>query len=210
MARVPGTPIAAKSATSLESTYRTPADLVGRIRNGPLGGVIGLDPCTAPDNPCDAEQFYTAEDDGLVQPWDTAGTIYVNPPFIIGAKFAARAIETAALPHAPRIVFLAPAAIGTRWIHDLWEHADDALFLRKRIRFEGVCATKIYVDGEKRPCLLGPDDLVHDLERPESHRYTEGSPTRGTVLFAFNCTLRTLEDLGTRALPLNRHVRKAS
>jgi hypothetical protein len=42
-----------------------------------FGGVIGLDPCTEPDNPTGAQAFYAPPVDGLAMPWD-ASTVFVN------------------------------------------------------------------------------------------------------------------------------------
>src|SRR5436190_18074762 len=49
-----------------------------------LGDIIGLDPCTEPDNPTGAMSFFTVADDGLVQPWHARHwlpSVYVNPPY---------------------------------------------------------------------------------------------------------------------------------
>lgn len=162
-------PMRADSATSAASSWRTPQWLVARIRDDVFGGMIELDPCTCDDNPVDAVFAYTPEDDGLVHSWQRYSSIFVNPPFIDAAKWADKAIREARTQKRPHIVFLAPAAIGTKWVHDLWAEADDAVWLKQRLRFE---------DGNGNRC---------------------GSPTRGTVLFSLNCTLRGLADLGTRA-----------
>lgn len=197
MTLIPGTPRRAASNTSVESCWQTPQWLVERIREA-LGGAIDLDPCTTYANPTKAKQILTPAEDGLLNPWPFARTIYVNPPFIDAAKWAHRTLAESRLNHLPRTIFLAPAAIGTKWLHELWESSDDALFLSKRIRYEGIC---VYKKGKGEPsCCLGPDDLVHAVGHSEYHRYTEGSPTRGTVLFALNGTLRSLSDLGTRGI----------
>jgi phage N-6-adenine-methyltransferase len=195
MSRIAGTPIAAEHGQSIESCWRTPLWLASRIRDDVFGGRIELDPCTAPDNPVGALMFYTPADDGLKQPWLGLDT-FVNPPFIDSKKWSRKAMAEVA-SSGQRVVFLAPAAIGTAWLHDLWEYADDGLWLRKRIRYEGICVFKI-AKGEPA-CLLGPDDPIHSALHPQAHKYTEGSPTRGTVLFGLNCTLERLADLGTRA-----------
>lgn len=202
---VPGTPIAAKDSVSPESTWQTPQWLVERIRKEVFPGYISLDPCTNENNPTCAGQFYTPETDGLALPWDSGlwipggMTIFVNPPFINASEWAAKCLRESRLPYGPRIVFLGPAAIGTKWLHDLWESCDDALFLNKRLRFECVCTFKIGEKPNRRACCLGPESSVHDKTHPEYHRYTTGSPTRGTALFALNCNLSALADLGTIA-----------
>lgn len=46
---------------------------------------IGLDPCTEASNPSGAAHFFTAEDDGLAQPWGGRGLVFVNPPYSLTA-----------------------------------------------------------------------------------------------------------------------------
>lgn len=202
---IPGTPIAADSPTDPQSCWQTPQWLVERIRNDVFHGYISLDPCTNEKNPTGAQRFYTPESDGLRSPWNIGyglvgvTTIFVNPPFISAKEWAALCLAESEKPYQPRIVFLGPAAIGTKWLHDLWEQSHDALFLNKRIRFEGVCTFKVGEKEERRACCLGPDAQIHEKTHSEFHRYTEGSPTRGTALFALNCSLHNLADLGTIA-----------
>lgn len=200
---VPGTPIGADSPTSPESCWQTPQWLVERIRNDAFPGYISLDPCTNQRNPTGARRFYTPEDDGLSAPWDIGDdsptTVFVNPPFCDAGKWAELCRRESIKPYRPNIVFLGPAAIGTMWLHNVWEQCDDALFLNRRIRFEGVCVFKLGEKPNRRACCLGPDAAVHDKVHPEYHRYTEGSPTRGTALFALNGSLERLADLGTIA-----------
>lgn len=166
---VPGTPRRAKSSTSEESCWRTPRWLVDRIRVQ-IGGSIDLDPFSDSSNPTGAKQILTPFEDAFTCEWPFARTIFVNPPFIESAKVAARCITESEKPHKPRVIFLGPAAVGTKWFHDLWARADDALFFKTRLRFE---------------------DAKGNLA---------GSPTRGTVLFGLNCTLKELADLGTRGV----------
>lgn len=201
--RTPGTPIAASSATSPESCWQTPQKLLARIRAGvpQFRNGIDLDPCTSEANPVGAKLFFTVHTNGLIQPWACqADSIFVNPPFIDAAEWASKSYMESQTPERPALIFLGPAAIGTTWLHDLWERADDGLFLRKRIRYEGVCVFKLGEKPNRKSCCLGPEAEVHDKTHPEHHKYTEGSPTRGTALFAFNCSLEGIADLGTRVL----------
>ncbi len=198
MARIPGTPIAADSPTDPASCWRTPQWLVERIRHDLFAGEIELDPCTTYANPVGAKRIYTPTEEGLLMPWD-AKTIFINPPFILCSHFAEKMLLEAQR-FGGFAVYLGPAAIGTAWLHDLWQACDDALFLRRRIRFEGVCTFKIGEGDERRTCTLGPDAQIHNPRHPLHHQYIEGSPTRGTALFSVNGTLKPLADLGTRAL----------
>lgn len=207
---IPGTPIGADSPTSPESCWQTPQWLIKRIKRDVFPGYISLDPCTTDQNPTGARRIYTPENDGLALPWsvaagDTPATIFVNPPFCDAATWGALSWRESREDYCPMVVFLGPASVGTRWFHDTWALAHDALFIGRRLRFEGVCVHKIPlpVENDEKPkrkaCCLGPDAAVHAKDHPEYHRYTEGSPTRGTVLFSMNCSLERLADLGTIA-----------
>lgn len=130
-------PMRAPSATAPESCYLTPQWFLARIVGGPFGGLpIQLDPCTTSDNPVKAVRYFTPAEDGLAQFW-TDDRVFVNPPFVKAEQWAKKAIKESQRPHRPKIVFLGPAAVGTAWFHGLWEVADDALFLRKRLSFDG-------------------------------------------------------------------------
>ena len=58
----------------------TPAPIIAAARYT-FGGTIALDPASSPviNQVVQAERFYAAEEDGLVQPWD-ASTLWLNPP----------------------------------------------------------------------------------------------------------------------------------
>lgn len=57
----------------------TPEYVLSPVRAA-FGGTIGLDPCTEPDNPTKAKQFYCLPQDGSVLPWN-ADSVFCNPPY---------------------------------------------------------------------------------------------------------------------------------
>lgn len=59
--------------------FLTPGYVLEPVRQA-LGGVIGLDPCTEPDNPTGAVDFYCPPVDGAAQSW-SAPAVFVNPPY---------------------------------------------------------------------------------------------------------------------------------
>lgn len=110
----------------------TPTYVLAPVREA-LGGTIELDPCTEPDNPVSAERFYTAEDDGLVQPWD-ARTIWVNPPY---GKAREPWIERCILAarEGRRVVLLIPSHTDTRPLQRAASTASSIVFIRGRVKF---------------------------------------------------------------------------
>jgi hypothetical protein len=98
-----------------------------------LGGVIGLDPCTTPDNPAGAERFYCPPADGAELPWD-APSIFVNPPYSRAReRWVHRCIAAGEAGSA--VVLLMPSATDTR----IWQHAAASatavVFVKGRVKF---------------------------------------------------------------------------
>ena len=110
----------------------TPAYALDPIRAA-LGGTIGLDPCTEPDNPTEAERFYTPPTDGCAEPWD-AQAIFVNPPYSRAKdRWVRRCMEAA--DAGATVALLIPAHPDTRIFQAAVEHADSVTFVRGRLKF---------------------------------------------------------------------------
>jgi phage N-6-adenine-methyltransferase len=113
-------------------TQITPPYVLDPIRTA-LGGIIDLDPCTLPDNPCKAERFYTIDDDGLARPW-AATTIYVNPPYSkVREPWVDRCLQAAEAGSA--VVLLMPSATDTRIWQRAARTASDVVLIRGRVKF---------------------------------------------------------------------------
>jgi hypothetical protein len=97
-----------------------------------LGGSIGLDPCTEPDNPCQAEQFYAPPVDGCSEPWN-ASTVFCNPPY--GEQRGRWVDRCIAEGRRRPVVLLIPAHPETRIVQRVLEHCTSVLFIRARLRF---------------------------------------------------------------------------
>ena len=133
----------------------TPAYVLEPVRQA-LGGIV-LDPCTEPDNPCDAERFYTAETDGAAEPWD-AETIYVNPPYSKAReRWVARCIEAAEA--AARVVLLMPSHTDTRLFHKATETASHVVFIKGRVKF-GILRENRRQEAASHPSCLIAWNLV--------------------------------------------------
>lgn len=116
--------------------YLTPGYVLDLVR-ADLGGHIGLDPCTEPDNPTLAQSFYTVTDDGLAQPWRSDGwtpSVFVNPPYGKAREpWMTRCAEAGAAGQA--VVLLVPAATDTRAFQTAARAAGEFVLIRSRLKF---------------------------------------------------------------------------
>lgn len=123
--------------SSAKDDWQTPDCVLDRVR---MIAPIGLDPCTAEDNPVGARWFYTPEDDGLSKSWWTKvenhELIYVNPPYGRGIGAWVDKCREAAKVY-DRVVALLPARTDTKWFP--WD-ADAICFWRGRLKFRGAPA----------------------------------------------------------------------
>lgn len=117
--------------------------------------VIGLDPCTEPDNPTGAVTYYTAEQDGLSQPWHEGGwqpTVYVNPPYSKAKEpWVERCIEAG--ERGQRVVLLIPSHTDTRIFQKAMETASSACFIKGRVKF-GVLRKNRRQEAASHPSAL--------------------------------------------------------
>jgi len=94
-----------------------------------------LDPCADVDN-AKCEYYFTAEDDGLIQPWRGC-RVFMNPPY--GRTISAW-MEKAYIEHRRHnitVVCLVPARTDTAWWHDYAMKATEIRFIRGRLKFGG-------------------------------------------------------------------------
>lgn len=108
----------------------TPQYVIGPVREA-LGG-IGLDPCTEPDNPTAADQFYHLPMDGCNLPWD-APTIFCNPPYGKARdRWVERCIEAG---ERSKVVLLMPAHTETRTFQRALSACSAVVLVKARLRF---------------------------------------------------------------------------
>ena len=122
--------------------WYTPLDIIARARM--VMGDIDLDPASSEvaNRTVQAAKYYTAEDNGLAQPWH--GRVWMNPPYAqplmadfaeaVSSKYANQEIEQACV--------LVNNGTETQWFQRMLQVADAVCFPRGRIRF---------VDPEGKP-----------------------------------------------------------
>ena len=118
-----------------------------------LGGRIGLDPCTLPDNPIGADRFYALPQDGAALPWDSV-SVFCNPPYgKVRERWVSRCIEAA--HHGVRVVLLIPAHTDTRTFQRAAATASGVAFIRGRVKFGVLRPNRRQVAASHPSALIG-------------------------------------------------------
>ena len=127
--------------------WATPWPLVEKLADE--FGPFDLDPC-AEHHTAKADRYYTMDEDGLQQPW--VGRVFVNPPYSNPGPWCLRARQAVDVGEAEVVVMLLPAAVDTRWFHQLVLPYADLRFIQGRVRFLGWEGTPI--PSPKSPSLV--------------------------------------------------------
>jgi phage N-6-adenine-methyltransferase len=117
----------------MDTTWQTPPELVAPVRRY-FGGRIPFDAATAPNNPCKARRFVTAEQDGLSMRWPRR--VWVNPPYGRARGLWLPKMADEARDNDCEIVTLLPCA---RYEQYYWQYsmaqANAECLIRKRVKF---------------------------------------------------------------------------
>lgn len=158
--------VALKALTSSGSDdWRTPPSILAPVRRAYCEGPdyqIDLDPCSQPDNPTGARDFWCLENgtDGLVTTWlrePAANVVFVNPPFSQLKAWSAKVLEEALI--GTRMVVVAKATFCTAWF-------------------------KLLMLASRGVVLLAPERIAY--LKPDSGEGVANSPTFETALFPIN------------------------
>ena len=142
--------------SSVKQDWETPDELLDLVR---AVDAIALDPCTTPDNPCNARHFFTPTEDGLSRSWrspypgarrrggmsvtETGRLVFVNPPYgrelpHWADKCIAESVVTYGVSDPVPIVLLVPARTDTKWFNRACDSAQALCLLRGRLTFRGA------------------------------------------------------------------------
>lgn len=140
-----------------------------------LFGQIDLDPasCELANKTVKAKQFFTREDDGLLQDWH--GRCFVNPPYSQPdlSKFVAKLIAEFSAGKVTEAILLVHNYTDSRWFHDALTVASAVLFTKGRIGF-------INPEGVRAAALQG-QVLVYFGKRPNA--FKKAFEQFGTTLY---------------------------
>jgi len=115
--------------SSNSNEWTTPRDLFDELD---AEFRFDLDAASTDDNAL-CERHYTAESDGLAQPWEDFH-VWCNPPY--GREIGDWVRKAAETGGGGLVVCLVPARTDTRWWHDwIVSHATEVRFIRGRLKF---------------------------------------------------------------------------
>lgn len=98
-------------------------------------GRIDIDPatCAAAQAIVQAETWYTATEDGLVQPW--RGAVWCNPPYSDVTPWSDRMVRLYQSGEIEAGMMLVNCSCSPKWAPPLWKNADAVCLLGRRVNF---------------------------------------------------------------------------
>jgi phage N-6-adenine-methyltransferase len=124
-----------RTAFTGENEWYTPAKFLDLVRE--VVGEIDLDPASheQAQGVVRAARYFTAEDDGLAQPW--TGRVWLNPPYAqpLIAQFVDKLVAEVQAGHVAAAILLTHNSTDTAWGQAVLRAADAVCFTTGRIAF---------------------------------------------------------------------------
>lgn len=115
--------------SSKSDQWATPQDFFDRLNKE---FCFTLDPCATDENH-KVENYFTADDNGLLQNWG-GQRVFCNPPYSKIGEWVKKCYEEAIKPET-LVVMLIPARTDTRYFHDYIIHRSEIRFVKGRLKF---------------------------------------------------------------------------
>lgn len=123
------------SHNSGNNEWYTPLEYIEKARR--VMGSIDLDPASSDEanDIVQATQYYTVDDDGLLQTWH--GRVWLNPPYAAPAigHFADKLADEYSAGNVQEAIVLVNNATETEWFNTVIRQATAIVFPRSRVKF---------------------------------------------------------------------------
>jgi len=138
--------------------WQTPPRVLDVVRRH---APIGLDACTAPDNPTGALMHYTEADDGLALPWRirelAEPLVWCNPPYSNSKDWIAKAEAEAGA--GAEVIMLIASRTGANYFAPVYR-ANAICFVTGRITFHDADTGKPALDPKGKPMPATFDSVL--------------------------------------------------